>query len=154
MAKLDTRKRGVDSAMPKAGIVARLDMSERCADKVRTLLANQVPLAAVARVLAKAARAVETQTSDTVVDRSVIDDLTVLVETKVAVPAASVDILAKCVDLLVGTQVLGLLRRNPLNLKRREKFNTCGHCGFATFLESRWRRHGSIWQFYGAWMVR
>ena len=29
-----------------------------------------------------------------------------------------------CVDLLVGTQVLGLLRRNPLSLSRREEFNT------------------------------
>ena len=27
---------------------------------------------------------------------------------------------------------------NPLSLRRREKFNTCGHCQFATFLESRW----------------
>ena len=59
MAKLDTRKRGVDSAMPSAATVARLDISERCADNVRNLLASQVPRA-VARVLAKAARAVET----------------------------------------------------------------------------------------------
>ena len=42
------------------------------------------PRAAVARVLAKAARAVETQTSAIVVDTSVIDDQIVLVETKVA----------------------------------------------------------------------
>ena len=47
--------------------------------------------AAVARVLAKAARAVETQTSAIVVDRSVIDDLSALVETRVAVSVASVD---------------------------------------------------------------
>ena len=90
VAKLDTRKRGVDSAMPSAAIVARLDISGRCADNVRNLLANQVPRAAVARVLAKAARAVETQTSAIVVDRSAIDDLIALVETRVAVSVASV----------------------------------------------------------------
>ena len=61
--------------MPSAAIVARPDVSERCADNVRNLLASQVPRAAVARVLAKAARAVETQTSAIVVDRLVIDDL-------------------------------------------------------------------------------
>ena len=49
--------------MRSAAIVARLDISGRCAENVRNLLANQVPRAAVARVLAKAARAVETQTS-------------------------------------------------------------------------------------------
>ena len=90
MAKLDTRKRGVDSAMRSAAIVARLDISERCADNVRNLLASQVPRAAVARVLAKAARAVEAQTSAIVVDRSVIDDLIGLVETRVAPSVASV----------------------------------------------------------------
>ena len=78
MAKLDTRKRGVDSAISSAAIVARPDISERCADNVRNLLASQVPRAAVARVLAKAARAVEAQTSAIVVDRSVIDDLIAL----------------------------------------------------------------------------
>ena len=76
--------------MRSAAIVARLDISERCADNVRNLLASQVPQAAVARVLAKAARAVETQTSAIVVDRSVIDDLIALVETRVAVSVASV----------------------------------------------------------------
>ena len=50
------------------------------------------PRAAVARVLAKAARAVETQTSVIVVDRSVIDDLIAFVETKVAVSVANVNI--------------------------------------------------------------
>ena len=44
----------------------------------------------MARVLAKAARAVEAQTSATGVDRSVIDDLIALVETRVAASAASV----------------------------------------------------------------
>ena len=73
-------------------IVARLDISGRCADIVRNLLASQVPRAALERVLAKAARAVETQTSAIVVDRSVIDDLIALVETKVAVSVANVDI--------------------------------------------------------------
>ena len=69
----------VDSAMPSAAIVARLDISERCADNVRNLVASRDPRAAVARVLAKAARAVEAQTSAIVVDRSVIDDLIALV---------------------------------------------------------------------------
>ena len=85
--KLDTRKRGVDSAMRSAASVARLGISRRCADNVRNLLAGQAPRAAVAPVLAKA---VETQTSAIVVDRSVIDDLITLVETKVAVSVASV----------------------------------------------------------------
>ena len=78
--------------MPSAAFVARLDVSERCADNVKNLLANQVPRAAVARVLAQAARAVETQTSAVVVDRLVIDDLNALVETRVAASVASVDI--------------------------------------------------------------
>ena len=92
VAKLDTRKRDVDSAMRSAAIVARLDISERCADNVRNLLASQVPRAAVARVLAKAVRAVEAQTSAIVVDRSVIDDLIALVETRIAASVASVAI--------------------------------------------------------------
>ena len=120
--KLDTRKRGVDSAMPSAAIVARLDLSERCAHNVRNLLANQVPRTAVA----KAARAVEAKTSAIVVDKSVIDDLIAPVETRVAASVESVVISAMCVDLLVGTQVLGLSKRNPLSPRRREKFNTCG----------------------------
>ena len=74
-AKLDTRKRGVDSAMRSAAIVARPDISERCADNMISLLASQVPRAAVARVLAKAARSVEAETSALVVDRSVIDEV-------------------------------------------------------------------------------
>ena len=82
VAKLDTRRRDVDSAMRSAAIVARLDISRQCADNVRNLLASQVPRAAVARVLAKAARAVETQTRAIVVDRSVTDELIVLAETK------------------------------------------------------------------------
>ena len=57
---------------------------------VRILLASQVPRAAVARVLAKAARVVEAQTSAVVVDRSVIDDLIALVDTRVAASVASV----------------------------------------------------------------
>ena len=90
VAKLDTRKRGVDSAMRSAAIVARPDTSERCADNVRNLLATQVPRAAVARVLAQAVRAVEAQTSAFVVDRSAIDDLIALVETRIAASVASV----------------------------------------------------------------
>ena len=85
-------KAGQEKAMRSAAIVARLDISERCADNVRNLLASQVPRAAVARLLAKAARAVETQTRAIVVDRSVTDDLIALVETKVAVSVANVDI--------------------------------------------------------------
>ena len=65
----------------EVSIVAR-DISERCADNVRNLLPSQVPRA-VARVLAKAAGAVETRTSAIVVDRSVIADLIALVETRV-----------------------------------------------------------------------
>ena len=45
---------------------------------------------AVARVLAQVARAVEAQTSAIVVDRSVIDDLIALVETRIAASVASV----------------------------------------------------------------
>ena len=78
--------------MRSAAIVARLDISERCADNVRNLLASQVRQAAVARVLAKAARAVETQTIAIVVDRSFIDDVIALVGTRVAVSVANVDI--------------------------------------------------------------
>ena len=54
--------------------------------------ASQVPRAEVVRVLAKAARAVETQTSAIVVEKSVIDNLIALVETRIAVSVASVDI--------------------------------------------------------------
>ena len=78
------------SAMRSAAIVAKLDISKRCADNVKSLLASQVPRAAVARVLAKAVQAVEAQTSAIVVDKSVIDDLIALVETRVAASVASV----------------------------------------------------------------
>ena len=57
---------------------------------MRNLLASQVPRAAVARVLAEAAGAVEAQTIAIVVDRSVIDDLTTLVEKRIAASVASV----------------------------------------------------------------
>ena len=43
VAKLDTTKRAVGSAMPSAATVARLDISERCADNVRNLLAQSSP---------------------------------------------------------------------------------------------------------------
>ena len=121
-AKLDSRKREVDSTMGSAAIVARPDITERCADNVKSLLATQVPRAAVARVLVKAVRTLEALTSAIVVDKSVIDDLIALVETRIAASVASV--VAKCVDLLVGTQMLGLLRWNPLSLRRKEKYNT------------------------------
>ena len=87
VGKLDTRKRGVDSAMTSEAIVARLDISERCADNARNLLASQVPRAAVARVLAKAAGAVETQ-SAIVVNRS----SSTTVETRIAASETTVDI--------------------------------------------------------------
>ena len=119
VAQLGTRKRGVDSEMRSAAIVARPDISEWCADNVRNLLASQVPRAAAARVLAKAVRAMEAQTSAIVVDRSVIDHLIALVDTRIAASVASVVIWAMGVDLLVGTQVLGLSKRNPLSLRRR-----------------------------------
>ena len=73
--------------MPSAASVAR---PERCPDNVRNLLASQVPRAAVARVLAKAARAEERQTSANVVDSQVNDDLIALVETRIAASVASV----------------------------------------------------------------
>ena len=92
VADLDTRKCSGDSAMPNASIVARLDISRRRAGNVRNLLASQVPRTAVARVLAMAVRAVEAQSSAAVVDRSVIDDLIALAETKAAVVVADVDI--------------------------------------------------------------
>ena len=69
-----------------AAIVARPDITDRCADNVRNLLAIQVPRAAVARVLAKAAQAVEAQTSAIVV----IDDVIALVETRIEASVASV----------------------------------------------------------------
>ena len=34
--------------------------------------------------------------------------------------------------------MLGLLRWIPLSPRRREKFNTCGHCQSMTLLDSRW----------------
>ena len=76
--------------MQSAAIVARSDISERCADNVKSLLASEVPRAAAARVLTKAVRAVEAQTSAIVVDRSVIDDLIALVETRVAASVENV----------------------------------------------------------------
>ena len=70
-------------------------MSRSCADNVR----NQVPRAAVARVAVKAARTVATPTSALVVDSLAIGDLIALIETRVAVVVANVDIWYKCVDL-------------------------------------------------------
>ena len=70
--------------MRSAAIVARPYISERCPENVRNLLASQVPRAAVARVLAKAVRAVEAQTIAIDVDKSVIHGLIVLVETRMA----------------------------------------------------------------------
>ena len=51
---------------------------------------SPVPRAAVARALAKAARTVEAQISAIVVDKSVIDDLIALVDTRIAASVAGV----------------------------------------------------------------
>ena len=74
--------RSVDHTMRNSAIAARLDISRRCADNVRNPLASQVPRAAVARVLAKAARTAATQASAIVVDSSIIEHQIVLAETR------------------------------------------------------------------------
>ena len=55
-ADLDTRKRSVDCATRNATIVARLDISRRCAGNV----GYNVPRAVEARAVAKATRAAAT----------------------------------------------------------------------------------------------
>ena len=79
---------------------------------------SQVPR--TGKSFSKAVQAVEAQTSAIVVDRSVIDDLIALVETRIAASVANVVISAKCVDLLLGMKMLGLLRWNSLSPRRRE----------------------------------
>ena len=64
---------------------------QMCRQREKSAGKSSLARAAVARVLAKAARAVATQTSAFVVDRSVIDDLSAVVETRVAVSVASVE---------------------------------------------------------------
>ena len=121
----------VDSAIAKcSNIVARLDISERCADNVRNLLASEVSRATVARALAKAARAVETQTGAIVVDRSVIDDLIALVETRVASLCGKRGHLSQVCRSSSGNASV-----RAVEVEEREKPNTCGHCQFATFLD-------------------
>ena len=93
----DMRSRSVGCAMSNAAIVARLDMSRRCADNVK----NQVPRAAIARVAVKAARTVATPTSAIVVDNLAIGDLIALIDTRIAVVVANVDIWYKCVNLIL-----------------------------------------------------
>ena len=88
------RSRSVGCATSNAAIVARLDMPRRCADNVK----NQVPRAAIARVAVKAARTVATPTSAIVV---VIGDLIALIDTRIAVVVANVDIWYKCVNLIL-----------------------------------------------------
>ena len=102
---------------------------------MRNLLASQVPRAAVARVLAKAPRAVETQTSAIVVDWWVIDDLIALVETKVAVPLAKRGHLSRSSG---GNASARAVEVEPAEAEvEREIQHVCGHCRFATILESR-----------------
>ena len=91
--KQDMRSRSVGCAMSNVAIVAKLDMSRKCADKVR----NQVPQTAVARVAAKAVRTAATPTSDIVVDNLAIGDLIALIDTRTAVAVANVDTWYKCV---------------------------------------------------------
>ena len=109
--------------MRSAAIVARLDISERCADNARNLLASQVPRAAVARVLAKAARAVETQTKCHCCGQVGHRRPDCKRRNESCSLCGKREHLSH-VDLLVGTQVLGLSRWNPLSLRRREKNST------------------------------
>ena len=95
--KAGHEKSNVVCAMSNAAIVARLDISRRCADNVR----NQVPRAAIARVAVKAARPVTTPTSAIVVDNLAIGDLIALIDTRIAVVVANVDIWYKCVNLIL-----------------------------------------------------
>ena len=62
---------------------------------------NQVHRAAIARVAVKAARIVTTPTSAIVVDSLAIGDLIALIDTRVAVVVANVDIWNKCVNLIL-----------------------------------------------------
>ena len=83
--------------MSNVAIVARLDTSRRCADNVK----NQVPRAAIAKEAVKAARTVATPTSAIVVDNLAIGDLIALIDTRIAVVVANVDIWYKCVNLIL-----------------------------------------------------
>ena len=91
------RSRSVGCAMSNAAIVARLDMSRRCADNVK----NQVPRAAIARGSGKGGKTAATSTSAIVVDNLAIGDLIALIDTRVAVAVANVDIWYKCVNLIL-----------------------------------------------------
>ena len=97
VGRQDMRSRSVGCAMSNAAIVARLDISRRCADNVR----NQVPRAAAARVAVKAARTVATPTNAIVVDNLAIGDLIALIDTRIAVVVANVDIWYKCVNRIL-----------------------------------------------------
>ena len=90
--KMDMKSRSVDRAMQSAAIAAKLDISGRCAGNVRNHWSSQVPRAAVARAAVKAAQAAATPSSATVVDRSAIEDLIVLVEMRIAVAVVNEDI--------------------------------------------------------------
>ena len=92
VVKLDMKSRSVDSAIQSAAVAARLDISRRCAGNASRQLASQVPRAAVARAVAKAAQAAATTTSAIVVNSSAIGDLIVLVEMRTAVVVVNEDI--------------------------------------------------------------
>ena len=87
------RSRSVGCAMSNVAIVARLDISRKCADNVR----NQVLQTAVARVATKAARTAATPTSAIVGDNLAIGDLIALIDTRIAVVVANMDIWYICV---------------------------------------------------------
>ena len=75
-------------------IVARPDMSRKCADNVR----NQVLQTAVARVAATVARTAATPTIVVVVDNLAIGDLIALIDTRIVVVVANVDTWYRCVN--------------------------------------------------------
>ena len=97
VGRQDMRSRSVGCAMSNAAIVARQDISRRCADNVR----NQVPRTTTARVAVKAARTAATPTSAIVVDSLAIGDLVALIDTRIAVVVANVDIWYKCVNRIL-----------------------------------------------------
>ena len=152
MAKLDTRK--ARCRFPQCEvqqIVARLDISGRCADNVRKSAGkSKSPRAAVARVLAKAARPVEAETSAIVVDRSIA-----LVETKVAVLSGKRGHLSQVCRSSGGErECTGCRGWNPLSLGRRE----IKHLWALSFCGHFWNPVRRIWKpvehDHGLWVLR
>ena len=91
----------------KCSNCARLYISERCADNVKKSVGKSSPRTALARSSGKGS-ADKCYCGGQVGHRR----FDCLVDTRVAASVASVLIRAKLVDLLVGTQMLGLLRWN------------------------------------------